>query len=109
MAAVDIKLGTSNSRANGGAPMEVTDSAFSLAETINSTGASQASAIAAPAATAAGSLYWIITPRGGAVRAMFGPAPIAVDTAVGGWLLADGIPRAFTARPGDKVAIINAA
>lgn len=107
MATVDIKLAASQGRNQAGAALGVPDSAWQDADVITSSGTSQVSDFAVPAN--ASGLVWILTVKGGAVRALFGGAPTAIDSEDGGWLILDGQTRVFGAVGADKVAIINSA
>lgn len=101
MATVRINLCTTNARIQ---QQPVVDDVPVSGETITSSGASQATTIAA------GSLpgqdeFWCVTAVGGAVWAKFAAAPVAAagDT----WLCPDGVPTWFRATPGNKVAVID--
>lgn len=83
----------------------IPETAAEAAETITSSGASQATTAAAPAGDE-GVRFWSVTAVGGNVWIKFGAAPVAASGQ--DWLVLDGQTREFAARGGDKVAVIDA-
>jgi hypothetical protein len=107
MATVDIKLVAVQARALTGATLAIPDPTWVAADVITSSGSSQQSDFAVPAG--ATGLAWMLTVKGGAVRAMFGADPTAADSEDGGWLILDGQTRAFAGVGGHMVAVIDSA
>ena len=98
------KLGTPEAQ---GARLPVMSSDTTLHEIFTLSGTSQPTSGSVPKD---GSSYvWVVRARGGAMRANFGAAPVAADSAGNGFVIEAGEQREFGARPGDKAAVITAA
>ncbi len=106
MATVNIVLSRMWGVSMCGTNLPVIDGNAKSAQSLTSSGTSQASTPVSADPQRGAYNIMRITSSGGNVWAKFGSSPTAA--AGSDWLLVDGVSYDFVVRPGDKVAIIDA-